>query len=270
MESPNINDRSNVLEQMNDFLSKKDDLFAAREKKIQEQQEQLKSFEQRLIKQATELKEEKDALQKEREKFMEEVAQKEKEFNNQQAQLNAKWQEVYDYEASCQEGMTRLVAEALKEQMAEMKDLEKQLQNESDISDTSGFSQLKSIMAELEGVVTEAEEKNSSMLESYEIAAKNIFPNGYVADKKSHLLCIKVGTRELRIFAGDNPEIHIVENKKNGKQMDSEVIHLNRLQTEWSFSFKENHLIAVRSIEESSAPESVLRQTKKAMSEYFK
>ena len=52
--------------------------------------------------------------------------------------------------------------------------------------------------------------------------------------------------------------------------MDSEVIHLNRLQTEWTFAFKDNHLMAVKEIDVNSAPDAILRQSKKAISEYFK
>lgn len=271
MDSSINGNSAHVLEEMNNFLSKKDELFAARERKIAENLEQLKAFEERLLKQATDLKAEKEALQAERNKFEEEVASKEEMLRTSQAQIEEKWKEVYDYETKCQEAMARLVAEELKEQMSEMKSLEEKLQKESEtISDTSSFSALKAIMGELEGVVTVAEEKDNNILTAYEAASKKVFPNCYVIEKKPQRLCIAVGTRELRIFAGENPEIHIVENKKNEKQMDTDVIHLNRLQTDWSFTFKDNHLIAVKSIDEKTTPEAILRQTKKAISEYYK
>lgn len=271
MDSSLSGERPHVLEEMNNFLSKKDELFAAREKKIQESKEQLKTFEERLLQQANVLKTEKAVLQMEREKFYEEVQQKEEQLKASQAEIDSKWKEVYDYETKCQDAMARLVAEELKEQLSEMKALEEQLKKENDmISDTSNFSALSAIMEELEGVVTVSEEKDKSFLAMFETASKKIFPNSYIVEKKPDRLCIAAGPRELRIFAGENPEIHIVENKKNVKQMDSEVVHLNRLQTEWSFTFKDNHLIAVRQIDEKTAPDVLLRQCKKAISEYFK
>ena len=271
MDSSFTNERPHVLEEMNNFLNKKDELFAAREKKIQENLEQLKAFEERLLKQATELKEEKEALRQEREQFLQETFQKEEFFKTQQEQIDEKWKEVYDYEAKCQDAMARLVAEELKEQMTEMKSLEEKLQKESDmISDTSSMSALKAIMGELEGVMTEAEEKERDFLNAYETAAKKVFPNSHVVEHKTDLLCIAVGVREIRIFSGDRPAIHIVENRKNDKQLSSTVLNLNRLQTEWSFANMDNHLTAVKDLDESTSPEVVLRQVKKAISDFYK
>ena len=263
-------ERANVLAEMNEFLNRKDELFAAREKAIEEKFEKLTVFEERLLEQATSLKKEKETLQKEREAFAEEVEETRKKFESQKAEIDAKWQEVYDYEENCQAAMERLVAEELKGQLQEMQKLEQQLnQEQTNMSDSEKYSALETLMGELEGVTTKQEAQEESILNSFEKVHKKVFPNSYVAEKKNNRLCITVGTREIRIFAGEQCEIHIVEKKESNK-MDSEVVYLNRLQTEWTFNYKDNHLMAVKALDEKTVPETVLRQAKKAISEYFK
>ena len=112
------------------------------------------------------------------------------------------------------------------------------------------------------------------ILKSFDIAAKKVFPKGFVQEVTSERICMAVGTRKIRVFAkgyskADLPYVCVLEQKKDTKKLQQEIVQNNRVQSEWEFDYRENHFTSSMPFTEKTSAEVVLSLCKKVMDEYF-
>lgn len=265
MEETYSQGNSNVLAEMNNVLARKEEIFKQREEQVQEKLRSLEAFEQKLIAQAKQLKADKEA-------FKEEVSRKEEELAEQRKEIAAKWEEVRSYEAKYQASMEELLSEQVKLQEKDNKQLEQTLQKETEAIMASTVSaELKQLMSELDDEEPENKEKEvPPIIKQFEAASYAVFPKGFVIEKTPERICLSIGSREIRIFASDTPEIHVVESRKNDKKLQMEIVQMNRVQSLWQFEYKENHLVGRMQFSSKASAEGVLKEAKKVIEEQFK
>lgn len=260
--------QTGMFAEMNEILSKKEELFQQREEQIAKKLSELSSIEERLVVRAKELKQE-------QENFRKEKADAEAALALQKEEIAREWEEVRRYEDKCKDVMSEMLKEQVKLQELSNTRLTETIDREKELMDESVSSRLlEELMADIEdagaGTQPEGAPEKSPELQAFEDAAKKVFPRAYVVESTPERFSLKTGEREIRVFLSETPQIHIVENRKSDRKLGAEVVQLNRIQQVWQFSYADNHLTAVMAIPEEMTAEAALQQTKKAISGYFK
>ena len=263
-----VGPQSKILEEMNKALTQKENLFQQREAQIEARMEQLQKFELQLIEKATQIKNEKLAFQKEME-------EKEAWLSNQEAEIAQRWEEVRVYESNFQDAIAEILTDHMTLKKEENVQLEAELKAETDgLSLSTSARMLEELIAELNGEKEMAEKASeydiSNLFVFYENAAKTVFPDSHVIEITPERFRLSVGKREVRIFAKPVLEVHVLENRKSDKRIASEIVQMNRIQTQWTFVYEENHLYAKMGFKENASAETVLMQCKKVIDEHFK
>lgn len=276
--------KSNALDEMNEVLAKREEIFTQREKQIENRMNELKNYELRVMEAAKK-------LQQDNEKFKKLVEEKNAEFIEKQKAIDIEWEKIHEYEEHCKRSMERVIEEQVKLQEKDNAQLEAAFKTEQEkIAGTS--SALDELMASLDtsGIVpnfgtletvddteNRIEEKTDDipeLLKAFEKAAKKVFPKGNVQELIPERFCMIVGTRKIRVFVNgysksNLPYVCVLEQKKDSKKLQQDIVQKNRMQSEWEFDYKENHFTSCMPFTDKTSAEVVLTLCKKVMDEYF-
>lgn len=251
-----------TLAQMNQILAEKEAVIDKKKQELISYRKELDDFEAELVKRTNDLKEAQEKLSEEQRAFKLYKQSEEK-------SIEERWSELRSYEENLEKSMEEVLEEKLLLQSQSVEQMEKDLEKDISLSHTSEQLNLNKLresvgIPKVEPLTVKAEEPMIQKKEDIEEVVQKSVPEmfnliqteveknfkmqkPFVLEKTPERMCMKLGTRELRVFDNNPyPELHLVINWKNAKsdtKLQRVITSAARTIPDWQFEAELNQLV---------------------------
>lgn len=285
-----------ALAQMNQILADKEALIDKKKKDLADYRQELGVFEAELSQKTKELQEAQEKLRADEEAFrIYKQSEEEK--------IAERWNEIKVYESNLQKSMEEVLSEKVRLEAQSVELLEKELLEQDEaglLNEGLNLSALRhavGIEAEVAQAETGNQEEETEVSES-EISSESrdkeqvvqqthpvtpeLFINlqkdvekqfkskrPYVIDMTPELLCMKIGSIELRTYnEKPYPKLHLVVNYKNANtdaKLQKKIGLLGRVIPDWRFITESAYFVAEFYIEKPNDTKAIVSKVKECM-----
>lgn len=289
-----MENKSSALEQMNQILADKEALIDKKKKELAAYRQELGVFETELSQKTKELQEAQEKLRADEEAFrIYKQSEEEK--------IAERWNEIKVYESNLQKSMEEVLSEKVRLEAQSVELLEKELLEQDEaglMNEALNLNALRQAVGIDATVVsqpgkdkqeeqTEVSEsvvppESTDVTEDTEVLMPELFINlqkdiekqfkskrPYVIDMTPELLCMQVGSIELRTYNGNPyPKLHLVVNYKNANtdaKLQKKIGLLGRVIPDWHFITESTYFVAEFYIEKPSDTKTIALKVKECM-----